>query len=664
MGPLAARAYLGFGLLLIATHVAVGGRVAIYDALGLSCVGAIAIGAALYRPANWRGWVGIAGSQALFAAGDLSHHEFPPASFPAVPDALYLTGYALLFGALLVSMGRSFDWGDVASHVDAVLVTVAVGIAAWTLFPHQSVHLRFAAAPIVAVAYPLADVLCAGLLYRIALAPGRRGVSYWLVVAAILALFVSDGSYSVSALGSPRHLGSWLDVGWLGGSLLLGAAALHPSMGDLAGSGGGHDRRLVTRFVAGGVALLLLPISALTNWVLRGDVEIVLFGAGGAVVMAAMIVRAVLLVHELDETRRRAEESERKFRMIFERAPIGISVGRNGIMSETNPAFQRLLGYTGDELAQMHYTEVTHPDDRTNMLQAELDAGRRDSFAGEKQYVRKDGVPVETRVHVVLDLDDGLGMSLVEDVTEQRELEAQLVQSQKMEAIGQLAGGIAHDFNNLMTAVIGYSELLERSFEPGDPRLGKLDAIRDSAVRASDLTRQLLAFGRRQVLQPNEIDLRDVVTNMDTLLRRLIGEDVRLEALVGPDPVVVRADHTQLEQVVMNLAVNARDAMPGGGTLAIGVVSEGADAVLTVSDNGTGMNEETQARIFEPFFTTKSLAEGSGLGLSTVHGIVGQSGGTIEVQSGLGAGTEFQVRLPLARVARLPEAAEAATLVD
>ena len=246
-------------------------------------------------------------------------------------------------------------------------------------------------------------------------------------------------------------------------------------------------------------------------------------------------------------------------------------------------------------------------------------------------------------------IEDGFGMSLIEDVTEQRALEEELLQAQKMEAVGKLAGGIAHDFNNLMTAVIGYSELLLRGFEPGDDRGEKLAAIRDSALRASDLTRQLLAFSRRQIMQTEEIDLRDVVTNMDGLLRQLVGDDVRLERCSAPSRVIVRADRTQLEQVVMNLAVNARDAMPDGGTLTVAVENDGDDVVLTVADNGLGIDAATQARIFEPFFTTKPLTEGSGLGLSTVHGIVGQTGGTIDVESTVGRGTTFTVRLPRVR---------------
>jgi two-component system cell cycle sensor histidine kinase/response regulator CckA len=388
--------------------------------------------------------------------------------------------------------------------------------------------------------------------------------------------------------------------------------------------------------------------------------------AGFGVLAAGFVVLGVVsLIRELERAIAAAEESERRFRLVFERAPIGISVGRDGIMTETNPTFQQMLGYTGDELARMHYTEITEPDEPWLAMQEELDQGSRDRYAIDKRYVRKDGEVVNSHVHVALDLEDGLGISLVEDVTERLKLEEQLRQAQKMEAVGKLAGGVAHDFNNLLTAVIGYSDLLLIELERSDPRTARVDAIRESAVRAAELTRQLLAFGRRQVLQVAEVDLREVVERMDTLLPRLIGENIRLDTVVGSREIIVRADRSQLEQVVLNLADNARDAMPDGGTLTVAALIDGERAVLTVIDDGCGMDASTLARIYEPFFTTKSIVDGPGLGLSTVHGIVGQTGGTIEVESAPGEGTMFTIRLPLAYpVEGLPGESADATLVD
>jgi PAS domain S-box-containing protein len=438
-------------------------------------------------------------------------------------------------------------------------------------------------------------------------------------------------------------------------ALLLGLLSIRPRAS--------HRPSLsVRRALVLGLGLVAVPVAMVVHNTLSAAGPELVDELALVVITAGVVLRGGLLVRELERLRRTSEQSERKFRLVFERAPIGISIGTNGIMSETNPTLQRMLGYSKSEFAEMHYTDVTHPDDQDLKLQLELDAGTRDAFAIDKRYRRSDGSYIEAHVNVALDVEDGLGISMVEDVTGRRELEDQLRQAQKMDSIGKLAGGIAHDFNNLMTAVMGYSDLLLR--DAVGPDRDKVDAIRDSAVRASDLTRQLLAFSRRQIMLPQDIDLRDVVTRMETLLRRLIGDDVQLHTLFGADPVVVRADKTQLEQVVMNLAVNSRDAMPGGGTLTIAVLSDGDSAVLTVVDDGMGMDEETMAQIFEPFFTTKSLAESSGLGLSTVHGIVGQSGGTVDVYSEPGQGTTFTIRLPVAGAAPLPGEPAPATLVD
>jgi CheY-like chemotaxis protein/two-component sensor histidine kinase len=236
---------------------------------------------------------------------------------------------------------------------------------------------------------------------------------------------------------------------------------------------------------------------------------------------------------------------------------------------------------------------------------------------------------------------------VVRDLSRQKELESQLRQAQKMEAVGRLAGGIAHDFNNLLTAISGYSEFLFAGIE--DPRLKRhAEEIRKAAARAAALTGQLLAFSRRQVLQPRVLDLNAVVSDMDSLLRRLIGEDVELIVMLDPALANVRADPTQIEQVVVNLAVNARDAMPNGGSVTIQTANvereEGSMVELSLADTGVGMSEEERQQLFDPFFTTKE--GGTGLGLATVYGIVEQSGGTIQVESAPGMGSAFRVLLP------------------
>jgi len=255
-------------------------------------------------------------------------------------------------------------------------------------------------------------------------------------------------------------------------------------------------------------------------------------------------------------------------------------------------------------------------------------------------------------------------IALLRDVTQQRNLEQQLAQSQKMEAIGQLAGGVAHDFNNLLTVIVGCSELALEEFDSVEARRANVVEVLAAARNATLLTQQLLAFSRRQVVQPKALQLNDIVANMNSVLSRLIGSSIALTAVLGRNLSLVHADQSQLEQVVLNLVVNARDAMPEGGVLRLEtdeeVISEttaaelgikpGRFVSLTVVDTGTGMSEETRNRIFEPFFTTKEAGKGTGLGLSTVYGIVRQSGGHIQVDSAPGQGTEFRVLLPRAVV--------------
>jgi two-component system cell cycle sensor histidine kinase/response regulator CckA len=241
------------------------------------------------------------------------------------------------------------------------------------------------------------------------------------------------------------------------------------------------------------------------------------------------------------------------------------------------------------------------------------------------------------------------------DISQQKALEEQLLQAHKLEAVGRLAGGVAHDFNNLLTAILGYADMLatELPAESG-PRVQALQILR-AAQRAADLTRRLLAFARKRPVEPRVFDLRELVTAVDALLRRLIGEDIELVAIVASQPVLVEADPGELEQVLINLAVNARQAMPSGGKLTVEVSSEAGSkpcALLSVSDTGVGMEPSTLARLFEPFFTTKSSGEGTGLGLSICNEIVRHSGGSIRVESEPGLGSLFHIRLPLASAAR------------
>ncbi len=355
--------------------------------------------------------------------------------------------------------------------------------------------------------------------------------------------------------------------------------------------------------------------------------------------------------------RRSLEDSERRFRALFEESHVSkVVIDDDGAIVDCNPAYCELVGIDRGKLRGRRLHEFSvHGAPGEDLLEA-ITSGAPVPV----QLIREDGQQRELDVSAKRNVLPGRHLVVMVDLTEQRRLEDQVRQSQKMESVGRLAGGIAHDFNNLLTAITGYTELMLRRIPAGDPLRRDASEIRVAAERATNLTRQLLAFSRRQVLQPRLLDLNTVVVEMEKMLQRLIGEDVSLETLLEPELGAVRADPGQLEQVILNLAVNARDALPLGGKLTIettNVELEGEEAdthvggqagsyvLLTISDNGHGMDESTRAQLFEPFFTTKD-GEGTGLGLATVYGIVKQSDGYIWVDSEPGAGSCFRVYLP------------------
>ena len=345
---------------------------------------------------------------------------------------------------------------------------------------------------------------------------------------------------------------------------------------------------------------------------------------------------------------------------MFDTAPVGIALAdREGRVVESNRALQALLGYSAAELSGLRYPDLVHDADRPEILagaQALIDAARS-SFQLEARCLEKDGASVWTRLHVAPVAGRGGGwqfaVATFENIHEQKLLEERLLQSHKLEAMGRLAGGIAHDFNNLLTAMAGYTDLLLSRGDLGGAARSDAAEIRRAVSRAAALTRQLLAFGGRQMLQPRVLNLNDVVREIEAMLRRVIGEDVELVTELEADLWPVRADSGQFEQVIVNLALNARDAMPGGGNLVLSTrnaARERSYVALAVADTGVGMDEGTLARVFEPFFTTKEEGKGTGLGLATVYGIVEQSGGHIEVTTEPGLGTTFTILLPRVEV--------------
>jgi two-component system, cell cycle sensor histidine kinase and response regulator CckA len=330
-------------------------------------------------------------------------------------------------------------------------------------------------------------------------------------------------------------------------------------------------------------------------------------------------------------------------------------------------SFAATLGYGSERQVTdiAWWTGCIHSDDRVRVdtsLVSAIETGADDWFE-EYRFRRGDGTYGEILDRGLLLRDEqGVAVRMIgtmADITDRRELELQLRQAQKMEAVGRLAGGIAHDFNNLLTAITGFTTLLLDDAGPDDHRRADLREILRAADRAASLTRDLLAFSRKQILRPQPFDLNAVVSGMDKMLRRLIGEGIRIETDLDAETGMVLADPGQVEQIIMNLALNARDAMPEGGRLAIAThtrrllradtrlsIAAGEYCVLRISDTGAGMDAETRARMFEPFFTTKQAGEGTGLGLATVYGIVKQSGGHILVETAVGQGTTFTVLLP------------------
>lgn len=380
--------------------------------------------------------------------------------------------------------------------------------------------------------------------------------------------------------------------------------------------------------------------------------------------------KLVIVNRDITERKRASQAlrlSEVSFRSVIENAPYGIfRAHASGKLLLVNPALQKMLGYDSeDELMRLNLISDIHRDPLQHEKSIELFASQKDFTQVEVEWKRKDGTPIRVRCTGRLVKDSGQGAVyfevFAEDVTEKLLLERQLRMAQKMEAIGRLSGGIAHDFNNLLGVIIGYSQVLKRSLQAGTPLFEHTEEIEKAGQRAATLTRQLLAFSRQQVLAPAVLDLNSLMSEMAKMLPRLIGEDIELAMALDPAIGRVKADQGQIEQVVMNLAVNARDAMPRGGKLIIETANVSVDEAYTrhhpgsragdyvmfsVTDTGTGIDSETLARIFEPFFTTKPRGKGTGLGLATVYGVVKQSDGYVWVDSKIEKGSSFKIYLP------------------
>jgi PAS domain S-box-containing protein len=530
-----------------------------------------------------------------------------------------------LIGGWNIAFGASY--ADPVTLVSGVFIVVYAGIVAFGRYLARSGDMTRSARLVAGGVLAINAVL-------IAMLPQHRAVLLLLPFIAVAIAVAHVGRKELAAI----ELVAWLECVW------LIAAATTGTFGD-APAIQAEIRSLTAPAIVAGFIMAL-------TWLYK--------------------VRAEETLAAIRNREEAAQAARTRYRSLFDGNPVGLfRATSSGSILDANPALARALG-------------VGHPSaivgDRVAWLDDDLvaEAGTSDIRSRVVETVRPDGSAIWLRLSIRAIPATGPGDVVLEgsaeDITEQRRTEERLIEAVKLESVGRLAGGVAHDFNNLLTAIRGFASLLDADLDPLDVRRDSVREITRAADRASNLTAQLLAVGRRQMLQTSEVDLAVLVHDLLPMLRRVVGDAVAVSLEVEPSVGAVRADASQLERVLTNLAANARDAMPAGGTLALRLSSvdtrdadaslpvdlpAGAWVELRVSDTGTGMDEETRRRAFEPFFTTKGHGKGTGLGLATVYGVVSQSGGLLELESTPGLGTTFRIFLPQSVPAILAPAAEA-----
>ena len=579
---------------------------------------------------------------------------------------LYFFSFTPLFAALFLSPGaseRTHRLEFLLDFLQILIVTAAVYFlflhaSWWQLTDNEWVSRRAETVNLRNLALSIGFVLRALIsrskrerelytrvgvpivLYSFGFWIGKHGINFWSV-----------------------RLGTWFDLGWTLPFLLM--LILAETWQDRSEEEEPRKQVVFVPLVLAFLATLSLAGVAAALPLFRGYVsapEVFLISGSGGAVVICFFSRLFLSLYHQKRTFDLLQASERRYRSLFERNLAGVfRTTPEGKYLDCNGAYARIFGYASrEEVLPSDPVEVYEDRESRAKLIALLRQVKTVTNA-EALRRRKDGSFIWTLQNISL-LEDEHGHEFIEgtlvDITERKRLEEQLRQSQKMEAIGQLAGGVAHDFNNLLTVIKGYSQMILESPCPEAKVRADAEHIDAAAERAASLTRHLLAFSRKQVLQPKVIDLNALIGNLDKMLRRVIGEDFELLTATAQDLGKVTADPGQIEQVIMNLVVNARDAMPKGGKITVETsnvhldegyaqehegVRPGPYVMLAVSDTGVGMDAATRSRIFEPFFTTKELGRGTGLGLSTVYGIVKQSGGHIWVYSEPAKGSTFKI---------------------
>ena len=645
--------YVCCGAPVLGVYLFVGAntQTVLYDAVGFAAAATSALAARRLRGWRRRTWLMLAVGLAFFVAGDAvsSWYTFGNGSlpFPSVADALYLCGYACFLVGLLFAARRTFA----GSLLDASTVAGVVAFLGYVLLIEPS-GAGLNLGSLVAVAYPTADVLLLSLLALVAL--GDLGAGERWLAASFAAYVGTDVVYAQMQLHG-SYDGGIVDLGWVAAYVLWGAAALRASSEHVSAK-----RIRSFELLPPVVAVGALPLAVAAQAAAFGRVEAYDTAVAGSILAGLAIARLAHLVHNERALRAQVEHSEKHFRSLIENsAEIFSIIDAEGRVQYQSPSLARVLGYEPHELFGRDSAELIHPDDLDAMREglAALHAQPDELVTAELRTRHKHGHWVLLEATATNRLADPAVGGLVvcsRDVTRQRateveqaRLQHELHQAQKMDAIGRLAGGVAHDFNNLLMVMSASTESALLEIAADSPLRRRLEQTQNAVQRAAALTQQLLTFSRRQQPSLRAVDLNAQIQTTCSMLRRLIGENVTIETDFAPGLPPVNADPVQLDQVLLNLALNARDAMPGGGSLRFETRAGAGEAIeLHVSDTGVGMDGETRERLFEPFFTTKQPGRGTGLGLATVYGIVTRSGGSIRVDSDPGSGTRFVLTLP------------------
>jgi PAS domain S-box-containing protein len=675
------------GLALVALYFAFArgslAQAIIYQAVGVLAALTIAVATIARKPERRLHWWLLAAFFALWATADGIHnayrfvlHRDPP--YPGAADWAYLAGYAVMLLAMRAII-RSRNRPGLSDLLDAVVIACGSGLVFWVVLIKPGVEGAGVSlsAQLLSTAYPTFDLILLVVMSQLLLTRGRQSFAFIALLSGAAMLFLADVIFSLAALSGSYVDGSWIDAGWLLNYVLWAAAACHPSMRDVHKFVGAPGTQMTwQRLAVLSAALIAVPAVLVLDSPIHSTELVVLALISTLIIMFVLMRVAVLFrqhghsttaLQEAEIRRELDRQTTERFQAaarvldcaIYELTPDGAVLWTEGLTTA--------FGYPLSEVEPTRewWLDRVHPDDRAE-VEADTTTALVDGRDGQAEFrwLAKDGEYRDVWDRwLTIRNDDGTAdrqIGSLVDVTERNRLQDALLQSRKIEAIGQLAGGVAHDFNNLLLSVSAATELATARAED-DPELQELLAeISGAAGRGASLTQQLLTFSRQQVAEPRVVDLEASVDALTPMLRRLLGADVAVHSDLPVDLWKVKADPTNIDQVIVNLCVNARDAMPNGGVVTVAArnailspgdaerlrMEPGEYVAVSVTDTGEGMDAETTARIFEPFFTTKELGQGTGLGLSTVYGIASQSSGAIDVQSTPDRGTTFTLYLP------------------